>query len=130
MDPDEKIKVKDLEKLKQLTNTKEYLGYRFIQESTINNKPYTCGICKLFQNHKNIEFIYPVHESVLPSIKQQKGIIGKTGIILKHKSNYNKEKAKFYLKLIEKKEKTYPQSSANKEKEIIEKIIESFLNQL
>jgi glycosyltransferase involved in cell wall biosynthesis len=116
LDPDEKISQKDLEKLKDLTENKDFLGYRFIQKTIVNNKLYVQGICKLFQNNKGIEFIYPVHESVLPSITSKNGKIGKTGIIIAHKSVYSLEKAGYYLSLIEKKAKKYPKTSALKEK--------------
>lgn len=108
LDPDEFIKKEDLEKIRELIKNKEYLGYRFIQETIINNKKYIQGICKLFQNNKKIKFIYSIHESVMPCIRNLNGKIGKTGITIKHKPVYSLEKAKHYLKLIEKKVKEYP----------------------
>jgi glycosyltransferase involved in cell wall biosynthesis len=119
LDPDEEIEIKDLKKLKALTKNKQYFGYRFIQESIINKKKYTQGICKLFQNKKQIKFIYPVHESVMPYIKRLNGKIGKTNIKIKHTTLYNKTKINNYMKLIEKKEQIYPNSNALKEKKIL-----------
>lgn len=126
LDPDEEISKKDLEKLKLLTKNKDYLGYRFIQETVINGKKYVQGICKLFQNHKGIEFIYPVHESVMPSIKKLNGRVGKTGIVIRHKSKYDLKKARYYLRLLEKKAEKWPESSSNKELDFMNRIIETF----
>jgi glycosyltransferase involved in cell wall biosynthesis len=128
LDPDEEISSEDLKKMKELCEDKKNLGYRFIQETIINGKKYVQGICKLFQNHKGIKFIYPVHESVMPSIKEQGGTIGKTGIVIKHKSFYDLKKVKSYMRLIEKKAKKWPESSADKEIEFMREVSETFLN--
>lgn len=128
LDPDEIVSKNDLGKIREFTKNKEYLGYRFIQETFVNNKKYVQGICKLFQNNKGINFIYHVHESVMPSIKALGGKIGKTGIIIKHKSVYNLEKAQYYLNLIEEKAKKYPESNVSKEKRFMLDIIESYRN--
>ena len=126
LDPDEYVV--GLDKIKDLVKNNRYLGYRFVQETFINGRKYVQGICKLFQNNKGIKFVYPIHESVMPSIRDKKGAIGKTRIIVKNKGNYNLEKAEYYLKLLEKKGKKYPKSSWKKEKELMEKVSESFLN--
>lgn len=118
LDPDEIISKKDLEKIKELVRNKRYFGYRFVQETVVNNKKYIQGICKLFQNN-NVKFVYPVHESVMPFIRSFNGKIGKSGIVIQHKSVYNLEKAQYYLKLIEKKAQKYPESSVSKEKDVI-----------
>ena len=128
LDPDEIVSKKDLEKTREFTKNKKYLGYRFIQETFVNNKKYVQGICKLFQNNKGINFIYQVHESVMPSIKLLNGKIGKTGIIIKHKSFYNLEKSQYYLNLIEEKAKKYPESNVSKEKRFMLDIIETYRN--
>jgi glycosyltransferase involved in cell wall biosynthesis len=125
LDPDEEISLEDMNKIKRLTEDTKYLGYRFIQQTFVKDKKYVQGICKLFQNHKGIKFVYPVHESVMPSIKEINGKIGKTGIIIKHESNYDLKKAQYYLKLLEKKAKKYSESSVEKEIDFMRKISES-----
>jgi len=130
LDPDEEISLDDLKKIRELCRDKKYLGYRFIQETVVNKKKYVCGICKLFRNNKGIKFIYPVHESVMPCIKKIGGRIGKCSIVIKHKSKYDLEKAKYYLKLIKKKAKKYPESSWEKEEVFMLDIIETFLNHI
>ncbi len=125
LDPDEKLSDIDLIKIKDLAEDEKFMGYRFIQETKIGDLNNVQGICKLFRNNLGISFIYPVHESVKHSIDQLGGVIGKTGIIIKHYSDYNKEKAEYYLQLIEKKAKNWPESSAEKEKEFMLNIIES-----
>lgn len=126
LDPDEHIKIADLKKLKSLTKNKDYLGYRFIQETKINKKKYTQGICKLFKNHKNIKFVYSIHESVMPSIRKINGKIGKSNITIKHKSKYTKEKVEYYSTLLNKKLRDFPDSNVVKEKEILQKICNNF----
>jgi glycosyltransferase involved in cell wall biosynthesis len=144
LDPDEEVigldKIKELvkcrkskisehdQKCKAFLTDKSNLGYRFVQETTINSKKYTQGICKLFQNNKGIGFIYPIHESVRPSIIELKGNIAKSGIIVKNKGNYNLEKAEYYLKLLEKKAKMFPESSVKKEIEFIKEITKTMRN--
>jgi glycosyltransferase involved in cell wall biosynthesis len=130
LDPDEEINFKDLEKIRDIVNSKSYLGYRFVQKTIINGKEYIQGICKLFQNLKGIKFVYPVHESVMPSIKELNGKIGKTGIVIKHNSDYDLKKAEYYLRLIEKKAKKYPESSSKEESLFMKQISESFKNEV
>lgn len=116
LDPDEKIDEKDFEKIRKLTENKEYLGYRFIQETFFNNNLIsTRGICKLFQNNQNIKFIYPVHETVRESIKRLNGKIGKTGITIKHYPKLSREKSDYYLKLLKIKKEKFPESNTGKE---------------
>ena len=74
LDPDEIISEKDLEKIKEFNDNK-YLGYRFVQKTTIGAFMNVQGICKMFKNNKGIKFIYPVHESVMPSIREKNGLI-------------------------------------------------------
>jgi len=128
LDPDEEISKKDLESLKEIIKDKSHLGYRFVQETFIGKVKNVQGICKLFQNNKGIKFVYPVHESVMPSIKELRGSIGKTGIIIKHNSAYDLKKAQYYLKLLEKKAKDCPESSASKEIAFMKEIYESIKN--
>jgi glycosyltransferase involved in cell wall biosynthesis len=141
LDPDEEVI--GLKNIKELVKNKKYLGYRFVQKTEINGKKYVQGICRLFQNHKKIKFIYPIHESVMPAIRELKGniekqnfsknprklgLIGKSGIIIKNKGNYNLKKAKYYLKLLEKKKKNYPESSVDKEIKFIKEIMKRVSN--
>lgn len=114
MDPDEIIVKKDLEKLRELTENKEFLGYRFIQKSEKSIR----GICRLFQRRNSIKFCYRIHESVRPSIMALNGKIGKTDIIIKHKPKQSKKKKDYYLQLLKQKMKESPYSSAEKEYEL------------
>ncbi len=116
LDPDERIRKEDFEEIKELTENKAFLGFRFIQETYYNSKQIMIrGICKLFQNNEKIRFIYPVHETVRESIKQLSGRIGKTGIVIRHEPKLGKEKSEYYLKLLEKKKKDFPDSNTDKE---------------
>ncbi len=128
LDPDEFVSKKDLARIKELVNDKGFLGYRFIQETIVNDRKHIQGICKLFQNKKGIRFVYQIHESVMPSIKNVGGKIGRTGIVIKHKSSYDLEKAQYYLNLIRKKAEKYPESKAVKEEDFILGIIETYKN--
>jgi glycosyltransferase involved in cell wall biosynthesis len=116
MDPDEMIDEKDFEKIRNLTEETKNLGYRFIQETHYKNKlMFIRGICKLFQNNKGIEFVYPVHETVRESIKKLNGRIGKSGIVIKHNPKLNREKSETYLRLLERKKEEFPKSNFEKE---------------
>lgn len=121
LDPDEKISKNDLVKLKRIISisdkdNKDILGYRLIQKTYYGRKTISVrGICKVFKNNKQIEFIYPIHETVKASIKNLKGRIGKTGIMIKHHPTINKEKQKYYLRLLEIKKKRFPLSNVDKE---------------
>ena len=116
LDPDETIDKNNFNEIKEIAENKAFLGFRFIQETYYKNKiVMTRGICKLFQNKKNIKFIYPVHETVRNSIKSLNGRIGKTGITIIHKPILNKEKSLYYLELLENKKQKFPDSTAEKE---------------
>ena len=122
LDPDEKID--NFEEIKELIENKAFLGFRFIQETYDKNKMIsTRGICKLFQNNKNIKFIYPIHETVRESIRQLGGRIGKSGIPVKHTPELNKEKSEYYLEILEKKKQDFPDSNADKEIEMEKEIL-------
>jgi len=117
LDPDEVIDEKDLIKIKDITknNKKDIMGYRLIQETYYKNKIISIrGICRLFKNDKRIRFVYPIHETVRESIKKI-GKIGKTGIIINHYPKTDKDKKDYYLKLLDKKKKNFPESSVDKE---------------
>ncbi len=118
LDPDEKITKDDLIKMKNIINKneKDVLGYRLIQKTYYKNKVISIrGICRVFKNKKGIKFIYPIHETVRPSIKQLKTRIGKTGIIIKHHPKITKEKQNYYLKLLKTKKEKFPESNVDKE---------------
>ena len=119
LDPDEKITKKGLIRIKEIiSNNKDkgILGYRLIQKTYYQGKIISIrGICRLFKNKKGIEFVYPIHETVRESIKELKGRIGKTGIIIKHYPRVNKKKQEYYLRLLKIKKKQFPGSNANKE---------------
>jgi glycosyltransferase involved in cell wall biosynthesis len=105
LDADEKISKKDLKKIKELIENNEYLGYAFIQRTYFNkpltkqwnysenddyeeSKPYLGwiyrGITRLFQNNKGIKFEYPIHETVIESIKRLNGRITNSKIPIHH----------------------------------------------
>jgi len=119
LDPDEIMLKKDLIKLKSiisLNKNKKILGYRLIQKTYYKNEVISVrGICRLFKNDKRIRFIYPIHETVRDSIKRLGGRIGKTGTIIKHYPEINKEKQKYYLKLLKTKKEKFPESNVGKE---------------
>ncbi|MBW2980579.1 glycosyltransferase family 2 protein [Candidatus Woesearchaeota archaeon] len=105
LDADEMISKNDLIKIKQLIQNNENLGYAFIQR-TYFNKPLTKqwnyskdddyeesksylgwiyrGITRLFQNNKGIKFIYPIHETIIESIKHINGKILNSKIPIHH----------------------------------------------
>jgi glycosyltransferase involved in cell wall biosynthesis len=114
LDPDENIE--NLEILKELTENKAFLGWRFIQNTYKDNQLIsTRGICKLFQNNKKIKFIYPIHETVRDSIQRLQGRIGKSGILINHHPKLSKEKSDYYLKLLEIKKQQFPESNVDVE---------------
>ena len=116
LDPDEYIKKEDFDEIRELTENKAFLGFRFIQETMYKDKQImTRGICKLFQNHKGISFTYPIHETVRESIRKLNGRIGKTGIVISHTPELSKEKSDYYLRLLEKKKGLFPDSNTEKE---------------
>jgi len=118
LDPDEKISENGLIKIKDLIqkNKEDTLGYRLIQKTYYKNKIISIrGICRIFKNKKEIRFDYPIHETVRPSIKKLKAKIGKTGITIEHHPKIDKEKQKYYLKLLKTKKENFPKSNADKE---------------
>lgn len=141
LDADETISKKDLKKIKTLTNknskeNKKILGYSFIQRTYSNqikklkfnyskndlyaeSKPFLGwtyrGMTRLFRNDKRIKFCYPIHETIIDSIKKINGKIKQTGIpihhfaILKGEDCINK-KSEYYIKLLKNKVKLYPKA--------------------
>jgi len=128
LDADERITEKDLEKLKELTNKKEVIAYKFEQRNYSNkekpikwresaadtyeeSKQYKGwqyrGIIRLFRNDKRIKFEYPIHETVLPSIEKTKQKIQNANIPIHH--YYTLEgKEDTYYKILKEKLKTQP----------------------
>ncbi len=119
LDPDEKIPKKDLIRLKKIISSnkdKNILGYRLIQKTYYKSKVTSIrGICRIFKKDKRIKFVYPIHETVKPSIKKLNRRIGKTGIVIKHYPKISKEKQEYYLKLLKIKKQLFPDSSVDKE---------------
>jgi len=113
LDPDERIAKEDFEKIKNLINNKEFVGYYLIQrqynndigitgwisslndkykESKIANGWYENPILRFFINNKNIKFEGEGHETIDKSIKN----IGKvylTDIPLHHYGELNRNKS-------------------------------------
>lgn len=136
LDADEKISNFDLEKIKNLTKSKEFMGYSFIQRTYSNkikklkwnytkNDPYEESkkflgwayrrITRLFRNDKRIKFSYPIHETVMESIKRINGKISPTNIPLHHfealkGKDFVNKKSKYYVKLLKDKTKIYPKA--------------------
>jgi glycosyltransferase involved in cell wall biosynthesis len=130
LDPDEKIEKDDLIQLKRTIEKQQLLeaggggwagqigvlGYRLIQQTYHNNEIISIrGICRLFKNDDKIRFTYPIHETVRESIKNLKARIGKTGIVIKHYPEINKEKQEYYLRLLKAKKQNFPESNIDKE---------------
>lgn len=136
LDADEKISNSDLNKIRKLIQNKQFIGYSFIQRTYSNevkrlkwnyakNDIYKESkqflgwsyrrITRLFRNDKRIKFIYPLHETVIESIKKIKGKIKSTNIpihhyeILRGKDFINK-KSKYYIKLLKTKVKNFPKA--------------------
>ena len=115
LDADEMINKKDFHKIRELTKQINP-GYSFIQKTftqNINHPRFEEGyykrrICKLFR--KGPKFQYPIHETVAHAIK-----VKETNIVIKHYPVESKEKSQYYLKLLEKKKKLFPDSNADKE---------------
>ncbi len=119
LDADEVISKDDLLKIKTIIEDDNYLGYRFIQETYHGDELVsTRGICRLFQNNKGIKFVYPIHETVRNSILELNEKIGKTGIVIRNNAQYSKEKKDYYVSLINKKIKQFPNSNAVRELEL------------
>lgn len=129
LDADETLSKQDLKKIKELIKTNENEGYMLIQRTYTNNssaqkwvtskddnykesKPYAgwvySGITRLFRNKEHIRFEYPVHETVMDSIKRNKGKISVTEIPIHHygkvrNRKYVDQKSNMYLELGKKK---------------------------
>jgi len=161
MDADETIAKKDLIKIKGLANNKtkgreNILGYKFIQRTysniPINLKKWVClkddnykeskgylgymyrGITRLFRNNKGIRFEYPIHETVIHSIKRLKGKIENSDIAIHHYGFLRDKKIlkannELYLELIRKKIKKYNKERFRTElkvqKEIVDKLFKT-----
>jgi len=115
LDADEAISREDLPKIKILIKNRDFDGYMLVQRTYMNNsesqkwvpskddiytesKPYAgwvySGITRLFKNRKDIRFEYPVHETVMESIKRANGKIGAASIPIHH---YGKVRGKKYV---------------------------------
>jgi len=140
LDADETISNKDLMKIKKLTENseenKDIMGYSFIQRTYLNetkklkfnyaendfydeSKPFLGWayrrITRLFRNDKRIKFIYPVHETVIESIKYIDGNIKRTNIPIHHYEilkgkDFNNKKYNYYIKLLKDKIKLRPKA--------------------
>lgn len=141
LDADETISDKDSEIIKKITNknlkeNKDIIGYSFIQRAYCNNlkklkfnyakndfydesKPFLGwtyrGITRLFRNDKRIKFIYPVHETVIESIKNINGKIKQTNIPIHHfelmrEEEFINKKSIYYIKLLKNKIKLFPKA--------------------
>ena len=133
LDADETISSKDLETIKGLANNnsnngkdnKKIVGYSFVQRTYCKeikklrfnyakgdfygeSEPFLGwtyrGITRLFMNNKRIKFIYPVHETVIGSIKKINGKIMQTSIPIHHfellkGEDFNNKKYNYYIRL-------------------------------
>ncbi|HLC72945.1 MAG TPA: glycosyltransferase [Candidatus Nanoarchaeia archaeon] len=125
LDADEVLSKEDHALIKELTKSKQYDAYTFVQISYTNDQkllgfavvnqrtPETkdfagfisCNIIRLFRNNKEIKFSSPVHESIDASIKD-KNRIQKTVISIHHYQfekgeRAHKAKQLSYLKIYE-----------------------------
>lgn len=136
LDADETIAEKDLEKIKELTK-KGNIAYRFIQRTYSKNRTASKwndndnsyeeakgypgwqyrGIVRLFRNLPEITFIYPIHESVKPSILKMGKIAG-SDVVVHHYTKNSNEKYEYYLKLLKDKVKKFPSENSRKELEM------------
>lgn len=131
LDADERISGEDLKKMKGLAGDNKDSGvdgYKFVQRNYCNEeKPikwrssrgdkykeskdflgwHYRGIIRLFRNNKGIMFKYPIHETVLESIKEMKGKVIDSGISIHHFS-CGKKKDELYYRLLQKKIKEFP----------------------
>jgi len=134
LDADEKISERDFIRIKKLILKNDFSGFSFIQRSYSNNiskikwnhsknDKYTesknfvgwryRGITRLFYNDKRIKFIYPVHETVIESLKKNKSKIKSTNIPIHHfeelkSRKFLNNKSKYYIKLLKNKIKSFP----------------------
>ena len=117
-------------------NNKKIMGYSFIQrtyQNKINKFKFNCakgnfydesrpflgwtyrGITRLFRNDKQIKFHYPVHETVINSIKKINGKLKQTNIPIHHfeilkGKDFNNKKYNYYIKLLKNKVRMYPKA--------------------
>ncbi len=112
-----------------MTKDNSVIGYKFFQKTYTYEEFYFKskkdgerkyiyrGIVKLFRNHQGIQFIYPVHESVVPSIRRSKGRIADSGISIDHFGRLGdkvtlRNKDIYYVELLKKKIQKFPLSSS------------------
>lgn len=136
LDADEKISKKDLKKIKKLIKNDAFTGFSLIQRTysdkikklkwnSAENDSYKeskkfrgwgyRGVTRLFKNDKRIKFQYPVHETVLESIKKINGRIEQTDIPIHHYSEKKREdflekKSEKYIKMLKNKVKKFPKA--------------------
>jgi len=125
------INKRDLIKIKKIINKKNNLaGYSFLQRTYVKEelpfkfkkiknrlyKGYTFRrITRLFKNNKRIRFEYPIHETVVNSIRRINGRIQPLDITIDHfplsksKKDTN-NKNKLYLRLLKKKIRKYQEA--------------------
>jgi len=124
--------------IKDYNENKRIMGFSFIQRTYSSeikklkwnyrksdfydeSKPFIGwnyrGITRLFRNDKRIKFIYPIHETVIESIRKIDGKIHFTNIpihhleILKGRDFINK-KSDYYIKLLKNKIKLHPKAKS------------------
>ncbi|HLD16071.1 MAG TPA: glycosyltransferase [Candidatus Nanoarchaeia archaeon] len=130
IDGDEIIAKEDVEKIKNLTKSNEFLAYSFLQVTYTNNasmenffeaKDYlkkgfngaiSCNIVRLFKKDPDFRFVGNVHEYIEESI-EKKGKIFRTNIPIHHYqelkgADFFKKKQLDYLELYEKDIESYP----------------------
>ena len=152
LDADETINKRDINKIKgiirKVNKDKKIMGVKFIQR-TYSNKALTLkyqqnindgytesrdykgwdyrGITRLFRNDKKIYFEYPIHETVIESIKKAKGELVSSFIPIHHFGNekgngFLKMKHKLYLKMLKAKVKKFGKKKFLTELEVHKKI--------
>jgi glycosyltransferase involved in cell wall biosynthesis len=137
LDADEIISGKDFPKIMSMVKKGGVIACRFIQRTYSDKKTglkwndndgsydegkgyrgwnYR-GIVRLFRNLPEISFVYPVHETVKPSVQKIGSITG-SDVVIHHYSRDSREKRLYYLGLLRDKVKRFPGENSRRELEL------------
>ena len=95
----------------QKTYVKEEFPFKFKKIKDKDYKGYTFRrITRLFRNDPRIKFEYPVHETVVNSIKRIGGKIKSLDVSIAHYPKNTDKKNDNYVRLLKKKIKKYPEA--------------------
>jgi len=138
LDADESISKEDHEKIKILTENKDYAAYGFLQRLYSNNANVRNFVStikdtyrestgflgfqpnntpRMFQNNKGIFYQNKIHEDFTPSVSKINGKLKQTSIPIHHYpvvgEKYAKEKLEMHVKLIQEKINENPNDPQN-----------------